>query len=114
MAQAIAYLKEKRCPPETFIPLDTIRAKPVREALRQLGGTKVSAQDVITAPEKFGKAVQFSVSDAIICDGLDEARQLGNQPPRPSPSITPPSPTMPSCRQAAPTTPASMMACPRV
>ena len=49
----ITYLKEKKCAPETFIPLDTIRAKPVREALRQLGGTKMPVQDVITAAEKY-------------------------------------------------------------
>ena len=32
----ITYLKEKKGAPETFIPLETIRAHPVREALRQL------------------------------------------------------------------------------
>ena len=74
--EAIAYLNEKKCPPETFIPLDTIRAKPVREGLRQLGGSKVPCQDVITAPEKYVKAVQFAVGDAVICDDMDEARQL--------------------------------------
>ena len=26
----IKYLKEKKCPPETFVPLDTIRTKPAR------------------------------------------------------------------------------------
>ena len=33
--ECIAYLKEKKCAPETFIPLDTIKARPVREALRR-------------------------------------------------------------------------------
>ena len=43
--ECIAYLKEKKCPPETFIPLDTVRTKPVREALRTLActhGTRLS------------------------------------------------------------------------
>jgi structural maintenance of chromosome 1 len=72
----ITYLKEKKCAPETFIPLDTIRARPVREAMRQLGGSKKPAQDVISAPEQYLKAVQFAVGDAVICDSLEEARQL--------------------------------------
>ena len=72
----ILYLKEKKAAPETFIPLDTIRAKPVRDALRMLGGTKIPVQDVVSAPEHFAKAVQYAVGDAIVCDGLDEARQL--------------------------------------
>ena len=46
------------------------------EAHRQLGGTKKPVQDVITAPERFMKAVQFAVGDAIVCDDLNEARQL--------------------------------------
>uniref|UniRef100_A0A7S2JH31 SMC hinge domain-containing protein n=1 Tax=Haptolina brevifila TaxID=156173 RepID=A0A7S2JH31_9EUKA len=72
----IAYLKEKRCPPETFIPLDSIRTKPVRDAMRQLGGTKKPVIDVVTAPEQFMRAIQFACADAIVCDTLDEARQL--------------------------------------
>ena len=31
----ITYLKEKKCAPETFIPLETIRAKPVRLSARR-------------------------------------------------------------------------------
>ena len=74
--ECIAYLKEKKCPPETFIPLDTIRARPARDALRQMGGTKKPVQDVIAAQEKYQKAIQFAVGDAIVCESLDEARQL--------------------------------------
>ena len=42
--ECIAYLKEKRCPPETFIPLDSIRAKPVRDAMRQLVRLEAAAE----------------------------------------------------------------------
>ncbi len=74
--ECVKYLKEKKCAPETFIPLDTIRAKPVAERLRSLGGSKRPVVDVISASEKFEKAVAFAVGDALLCDSLDEARQL--------------------------------------
>ena len=71
--ECIAYLKEKRVAPETFLPLDTLRAKPVRDAHRQLGGSKRPVADVISAPERFARAVAFAVGDAIVCDELDDS-----------------------------------------
>ena len=32
--ECIKYLKEKKCAPETFVPLDTIRVKPIREQVK--------------------------------------------------------------------------------
>ena len=32
--------------------------------------------DVIAAPEKFAKAIQFAIGDSVVCETLDEARQL--------------------------------------
>ena len=102
----IKYLKEKKCPPETFVPLDTIRTKPARpdhspaipargtnalhppsdnsratrrqvsERLRQLGGTKKLLLDVVTADQRFQPALQYALADTIVCDSLDEARRL--------------------------------------
>lgn len=74
--ECIKYLKDKKCPPETFIPLDTIRTKPLPERMRQLGGTKKPVVDVITVPEQFERAVHYAVGDTLVCDTLDEARQL--------------------------------------
>ena len=57
--ECIKYLKEKKCPPETFVPLDAIRTKAVAERLRSLGGTKKPVIDVITSHDsKFEKAIQ--------------------------------------------------------
>lgn len=74
--ECIKYLKAQKCAPETFVPLDTIRAKPVAERLRRLGGTKQPVLDVISVSEKFERAVQYAVGDTLLCDTLDEARKL--------------------------------------
>ena len=44
------YLKEQRLPPQTFIPLQSIRVKPIIERLRALGGTAKLVFDVIQYP----------------------------------------------------------------
>ena len=72
----IHYLKEKKCAPEQFLPLDSIRGQPVREGLRQLGGSKLPVFDVVTCADQFLPALQFAVGDAVVCDTLDEAREL--------------------------------------
>eukprot|EP00316_Scyphosphaera_apsteinii_P022800 CAMPEP_0119313214 /NCGR_PEP_ID=MMETSP1333-20130426/28260_1 /TAXON_ID=418940 /ORGANISM="Scyphosphaera apsteinii, Strain RCC1455" /LENGTH=1316 /DNA_ID=CAMNT_0007317997 /DNA_START=36 /DNA_END=3986 /DNA_ORIENTATION=- len=72
----IRYLKEKKCTPETFVPLDSIRAIPVGERMRKLGGTKKPVIDIISVPEQFERAVQYAVGETIVCDSLEEARKL--------------------------------------
>ena len=71
----IRYLKEKKGAPETFVPLETIRATPIAERMRQLGGSKRPVIDVISInDERFLRAVQYAVGDALVCDSLDEVR----------------------------------------
>lgn len=53
--ECIKYLKDQRLPPQTFIPLQSVRVKPVFERLRTLGGTAKLVFDVIQYPlKKFG------------------------------------------------------------
>ena len=57
------------------MPLDTIRATPIAERMRQLGGSKRPVIDVISInDERFLRAVQYAVGDALLCDSLDEVR----------------------------------------
>ncbi|KAJ0963744.1 hypothetical protein J5N97_028866 [Dioscorea zingiberensis] len=65
--ECIKYLKEQRLPPQTFIPLQTVRVKPISERLRTLGGT---AQLV------FDKAILYAVGNTLVCDNLEEAKSL--------------------------------------
>ncbi|KAJ6399448.1 hypothetical protein OIU77_020073 [Salix suchowensis] len=50
--ECIKYLKDQRLPPQTFIPLQSVRVKPVFERLRTLGGTAKLVFDVIQYPLK--------------------------------------------------------------
>ncbi|KAH7577675.1 hypothetical protein JRO89_XS01G0283600 [Xanthoceras sorbifolium] len=64
--ECIKYLKEQRLPPQTFIPLQSVRVKPVSERLRNLGGTAKLIFD----------AILFAVGNTLVCDNLDEAKHL--------------------------------------
>ncbi|KAK8506157.1 hypothetical protein V6N13_002797 [Hibiscus sabdariffa] len=48
--ECIKYLKEQRLPPQTFIPLQSVRVEPIVERLRTLGGTAKLIFDVIQYP----------------------------------------------------------------
>ncbi|KHG16515.1 Structural maintenance of chromosomes 1A [Gossypium arboreum] len=64
--ECIKYLKEQRLPPQTFIPLQSVRVKPIIERLRTLGGTAKLIFD----------AVLFAVGNTLVCDDLEEAKVL--------------------------------------
>ncbi|KAG6500682.1 hypothetical protein ZIOFF_040532 [Zingiber officinale] len=84
----VTYLKEQRLPPQTFIPLQSIRVKPITEKLRNLGGTAQLVFDVIQYPificsfniftfdRSLEKAILYAVGNTLVCDKLDEAKAL--------------------------------------
>ncbi|CAI0385767.1 unnamed protein product [Linum tenue] len=75
--ECIKYLKEQRLPPMTFIPLRSVRVKPITERLRTLGGSAKLVFDVINYPSALEKAILFAVGNTMVCDDLDEAKKLG-------------------------------------
>ncbi|KAG8370811.1 hypothetical protein BUALT_Bualt13G0022300 [Buddleja alternifolia] len=74
--ECIKYLKEQRLPPMTFIPLLSVRVKPVFEKLRALGGTAKLIFDVIQFDPVLEKAILFAVGNTLVCDDLSEAKHL--------------------------------------
>uniref|UniRef100_A0A2P2LWW5 Structural maintenance of chromosomes protein n=6 Tax=Rhizophora mucronata TaxID=61149 RepID=A0A2P2LWW5_RHIMU len=74
--ECIKYLKEQRLPPQTFIPLQSVRIKPIIERLRTLGGTAKLVYDVIQFDPVLEKAILFAVGNTLVCDDLEEAKVL--------------------------------------
>lgn len=74
--ECIKYLKDQRLPPQTFIPLQSIRVKPIMERLRTLGGTAKLVFDVIQFDPSLEKAILFAVGNTLVCDDLEEAKIL--------------------------------------
>ncbi|OMP03047.1 RecF/RecN/SMC [Corchorus capsularis] len=85
--ECIKYLKDQRLPPQTFIPLQSVRVKPIIERLRTLGGTTHLIYDLIQYPlpmlillvlflSENRYAVLFAVGNTLVCDDLEEAKVL--------------------------------------
>ncbi|XP_052731326.1 structural maintenance of chromosomes protein 1 isoform X2 [Vigna angularis] len=74
--ECIKYLKDQRLPPQTFIPLESVRVKPIMERLRTLGGTAKLVFDVIQFDPSLEKAILFAVGNTLVCDDLEEAKIL--------------------------------------
>jgi len=74
--ECVTYLKEQRLGIATFLPLESIRAKPINERLRQLPGTAKLVVDVAKADPAYQKALIYACGNTIVCDTLEEARRL--------------------------------------
>jgi structural maintenance of chromosome 1 len=73
----VDYLKNNRAGQLTFIPLDSIKVKPINELDRKLGGGLQLAIDVLDYDESILKALLYSLGNTLIADSLDEARRYG-------------------------------------
>ena len=56
----IAHLKAMKLPPMTFLPLDTLKTRPVDAHLRALGGSAKLALDLITFDQYLERAFLFA------------------------------------------------------
>jgi len=72
----IRYLKDQRVGVCAFLPLDSLQTKPIPDRLRQLGGTFRVCADLVECEARFKPAVAYAVGSTVVCDTLDDARDL--------------------------------------
>merc|ERR1712241_1239892 len=77
--QCIQYLKDQMLEPETFLPLDYIQAKPLKERLRNITspkGVKLLYDVLRYEPQDIKKAVLFVTNNALVCETPDDAMKV--------------------------------------
>uniref|UniRef100_F1KQG1 Structural maintenance of chromosomes protein n=1 Tax=Ascaris suum TaxID=6253 RepID=F1KQG1_ASCSU len=76
---SIAYLKQQRFAPESFLPLSILSTPKISERFRQLTepqGVKVVFDVVQCLNPDARKAVQFACGNTLLCESADDARKL--------------------------------------
>merc|ERR1719195_1845670 len=77
--QCIQYLKDQMLEPETFLPLDYIQAKPLKERLRNISnpkGVKLLYDVLQYEPAEIQRAVLFVTNNALVCETPDDAMKV--------------------------------------
>merc|ERR1719245_1817310 len=77
--QCIQYLKDQMLEPETFLPLDYIQAKPLKERLRNIAnprGVKLLYDVLRYDPPDIKRAVLFVTNNALVCETPDDAMKV--------------------------------------
>lgn len=77
--RCIQVLKEKMLEPETFLPLDYIQAKPLRERLRDIRepkNVKLLFDVLRFEPAAIHRAVLFVTNNALVCETPEDASRV--------------------------------------
>merc|ERR1719300_1808614 len=77
--QCIQYLKDQMLEPETFLPLDYIQAKPLKERLRNISnpkGVKLLYDVLQYEPQEIKRAVLFVTNNALVCETPEDAMKV--------------------------------------
>ena len=77
--QCVQYLKDQMLDPETFLPLDYIQAKPLKERLRNIKeprNVKLLYDVLQYDPPEIKRAVLFATNNALVCETPDDASKV--------------------------------------
>ncbi|QDZ22253.1 structural maintenance of chromosomes protein [Chloropicon primus] len=74
--ECIQWLKNHFLPPMMFLPLRTIKARPINEMSRNLGGTSKLAYDIVQFSPQFERVVRFVCGSTVVCESHVEAKSL--------------------------------------
>jgi len=70
------YMRSQRSGQATFIPLDTIKVKPINDRLRSLAKGARLAVEVILCDPSVERAVHHACGNALVCDTMEIARHV--------------------------------------
>jgi structural maintenance of chromosome 1 len=74
--ECIRYMREQRAGQATFLPLDTLKVKPINEKYRNFVKGSRLAVDVIEIDQQIEIALHFACGNALICDSAEIARSI--------------------------------------
>merc|ERR1712073_107189 len=77
--QCIQYLKDQMLEPDTFLPLDYIQAKPLKERLRNISnpkGVKLLYDVLQYEPADIKRAVLFVTNNSLVCETPEDAMKV--------------------------------------
>ncbi|KAJ1421694.1 RecF/RecN/SMC, partial [Ochromonadaceae sp. CCMP2298] len=74
--ECIRYLKDQRVGTCTFLPLDSLAVKPLSERMRSFGARYRPCVDLLECEEQYRVAVAYAVDATLVCDSLEDAREL--------------------------------------
>ena len=74
--QCLEHMRKTRCGHFRFLPLNDLKAQPVSQEMRRFGGTAQPLMDVIEYQTQFERAVMFALSNTVVVDSIEEARQI--------------------------------------
>lgn len=72
----VQYMRTQRAGQATFIPLDTIKVKPLNDRLRSLERGARLAVDVIQFDPSVERALHHACGNALVCDNMEIARRV--------------------------------------
>lgn len=72
----IEYLRNQRIAQVTFLPLDALQPKPVKDKLRTIARGARLAIEVMQFDPTLERAMQYVCGSALVCDDLDTARHV--------------------------------------
>ncbi|KAJ7887553.1 hypothetical protein B0H14DRAFT_1235848 [Mycena olivaceomarginata] len=72
----IEYMRNQRVGQATFIPLDTIQAKPINDKFRSFAKGARLAVDVIQYEPQVERAMHHACGNALVCDTMEVARYV--------------------------------------
>lgn len=70
------YMRNQRAGQATFIPLDTIQAKPINDKFRSFAKGARLAVDVIQYEPAVERAMHHACGNALVCDTMEVARYI--------------------------------------